>query len=78
MASCDGASNVCQALWGGESDDDYEHEGMLTDDDNETSPIANVDPFISFAQLIQTTHSADEARFRALTGVGPGRICSRR
>lgn len=60
----------------GESDDDSEDEGMLTDDDNVTSPIDDVDPFISFAQVIQQTHSTDAARFGALTAAGRGRICS--
>ena len=41
---------------------------MLTDDENVTSPIDKVDPFISFAEMMTATSAADPAKFAALNG----------
>ena len=57
----------------GDDDDDSDDDGMLTDDENVTSPIDKVDPFILFAETMQATHAADAARFGALTStLDPG------
>ena len=48
--------------------DDSDDDGMLTDDENVTSPIDEVDPFISFAEMMTATSAADPAKFAALNG----------
>jgi len=51
-----------------DDDDDSDDEGMMTDDENVTSPMDDVDAFIVFAETIQAAHAGDAARFGALTG----------
>lgn len=50
-----------------DDDDDSDDMGMLTDDENVSSPIDDVDPFILFAETMQATHASDAAKFAALT-----------
>ena len=56
----------------GDEDDDEDDEdfddGMLTDDENFTSPIDDVDPFVLFAETVHATQSTDAQRFQALAG----------
>ena len=54
--------------FGDDDDDDSDDDGMLTDDENVTSPIDKVDPFISFAEMMTATSAADPAKFAALNG----------
>ena len=53
---------------GDDDDDDSDDDGMLTDDENVTSPIDEVDPFISFAEMMTATSAGDPAKFAALNG----------
>ena len=41
---------------------------MLTDDENFTSPIDDIDPFTLFAETVTVVQSADAGRFQALAG----------
>ena len=52
--------------YGGGDSDDSDDDGMLTDDENVTSPLDAVDPFVSFAEMMAATASADAAKFAAL------------
>jgi hypothetical protein len=52
--------------YGGGDSDDSDDDGMLTDDENVTSPLDAVDPFVSFAEMMSLTASADAAKFAAL------------
>ena len=57
---------------GGDDEDDDDDEdfddGMLTDDENFTSPIDDIDPFTLFAETVTVVQSADAGRFQALAG----------
>lgn len=48
------------------ADSDSEDDGMLTDDENVTSPLDDVDPFISFSEMMQATAVSDAGKFQAL------------
>jgi hypothetical protein len=52
--------------YGNHDSDDSDDDGMLTDDENVTSPLDAVDPFVSFAEMMSLTASADAAKFAAL------------
>ena len=52
--------------YGNHDSDDSDDDGMLTDDENVTSPLDAVDPFVSFAEMMAATASADAAKFAAL------------
>jgi len=53
---------------GGDSEDDSDDDGMLTDDENVTSPIDKIDPFVAFAEMMQGMQGTDPAKFAVVNG----------
>jgi len=55
-----------------DDDDDSDDDGMLTDDENVTSPLDDVDPFILFQEMMRVVSGTDSQKFNALNvGVDP-------
>lgn len=56
----------------GNDDDDSDDDGMLTDDENVTSPLDDVDPFILFQEMMRVVSGTDLQKFNSLNvGVDP-------
>jgi hypothetical protein len=55
-----------------DDDDDSDDDGMLTDDENVTSPLDDVDPFILFQEMMRVVSGTDLQKFNSLNvGVDP-------
>jgi len=56
----------------GNDDDNSDDDGMLTDDENVTSPLDDVDPFILFQEMMRVVSGTDLQKFNSLNvGVDP-------